>query len=249
MALGLLVVASWQCLCHGLPTEEMKSTIPELNQAKQLIVVKTADWSAVPATVELFERTDAGDWKLQAGPFPAVTGRNGMRWGLGLHGGAPAGMNAKREGDGCAPAGVFALDQVFGSAPENAAGFLKMPYVVATSDLEGVDDPASSHYNRLVHRGEVTPDWKSSELMAKPAELYRWGVVVRHNWGQQPGYGSCIFLHIWRGPSSGGTSGCSAFAAEDMDKLLHWLDRRTQPLLVQLPKAEYTARQREWRLP
>ncbi len=228
---------------------DLKTSIPELGAARQLIVVKTGDWPAVPATLELFDRTGSGSWKSRAGPFPAATGRNGLRWGLGLHGRAPAGAAGKREGDGCAPAGVFELDQVFGFAPEKAVRFLKMPYVMATPDLEGVDDPASRSYNRLVHRGKVPkPDWGSSEKIRGTGEPYRWGVVVRHNWRQHPGYGSCIFLHHWRGPGSG-TAGCTAFAPATMDTLLHWLDRDAHPLLVQLPTAEYAARQLAWRLP
>lgn len=251
IAVGALFVAAWRCISHGRAAEEVNSTIPEVGTAKQLIVVKTADWSAVPATVELFERTDAGGWRRHGVPFPAVTGRSGLRWGLGLHGGAPAGVTGKREGDGRAPAGVFELDQVFGYSSAEAAGFLKMPYVVATRDLEGVYDPASKpYYNRLVDRTKVSnPDWKHSEKMLNDSGLYRWGIVVRHNWAQKTDYGSCIFLHIWRGPGSGGTAGCTAFPAEEMDKLLHWLDHRANPLLVQLPEAEYARRKPAWRLP
>jgi D-alanyl-D-alanine dipeptidase len=227
----------------------VKDAIPELEVARQLIVVKTVDWPSVPATIEFFERTAEGGWKSHAGPFPAVTGRSGLRWGLGLQGSAPAGAAGKREGDGAAPAGVFELDQVFGIAPMEDAAFLKMPYVSALPDLEGVDDPASRYYNRLVRRSEVpAPDWKSSEVIRNVSDLYRWGVVVRHNWRPQPGYGSCIYLHLWRGPEKG-TSGCTAFAPETMDTLLHWLDRDARPLLVQLPAEEYRARQKAWRLP
>ena len=227
----------------------IKTTIPEMAAARQLIVVKTADWPSVEATIELFERADAGDWKRFAGPFPAVVGRSGIRWGIGLHGCAPRGAREKREGDGCAPAGVFDLDTVFGYAPANAAGFLKLPYTEVTDDLEGIDDPASRHYNRLVRRSSIAkPDWHSSEKMRGPGGLYRWGVVVRHNWRQQPGRGSCIFLHLWRGPGSG-TSGCTAFTPETMGTLLHWLDRGGHPLLVQLPAEEYRRRRQAWHLP
>lgn len=253
-ALGSLILAGGRRTSLGAAAGEtntggVNASIPELNRARQLLVVKTADWAAVPATLELFERKDGGVWKSHAGPFPAVTGRSGLRWGLGLHGGAPAGAAGKREGDGAAPAGVFELDQAFGSAPAEAARFLKLPYIMATADLEAVDDPASRHYNRLIHRSEVPqPDWRSSEKMLNKDGLYRWGLVVRHNWDQRPGFGSCIFLHLWRGPGLG-TVGCTAFAPETMDMLLHWLDRDAHPLLVQLPRDEYAARQQQWRLP
>lgn len=226
-----------------------KAVIPQLAAARQLLVVKTADWPAVPATLELFERAAEGGWARRAGPFPAATGRHGLRWGLGLHGSAPAGAAEKREGDGCAPAGVFELDQVFGTAPAKTVAFLKMPYVMATADLEAVDDPASRHYNRLIRRSDAgQPDWRSSEKMLNPDGLYRWGIVVRHNWGQRPDRGSCIFLHLWRGPAAG-TAGCTAMAPDTMETLLRWLDGDLHPLLVQLPVREYAARQRAWGLP
>ena len=254
IALGLLILATGRGTMRAATAGEtaaggVNTSIPELKRARQLIVVKTVAWGAVPATVEFFERANGGSWKRHAGPFPAVTGRHGLRWGLGLHGSAPAGAVKKIEGDGCAPAGVFALDQVFGAAPAEAARFLKMSYIMATADFEGVDDPASRHYNRLVHRADVPkPDWRSSEKMLNKDGLYRWGIVVRHNWGQQPGSGSCIFLHLWRGPAAG-TAGCTAFAPETMETLLHWLDRDAHPLLVQLPLDEYAARKQSWRLP
>lgn len=234
---------------HPDSSFENRSSIRDLTAARQLIVVKTADWSAVPATMELFERSKAGHWERHAGPVPAAIGRNGLRWGLGLHGSATVRVAVKREGDDCAPAGVFSLDQVFGSAPVEAARFLKMPYVRTAPDLEGVDDPASRYYNRLVRRGSIArPDWRSSEKMSGAGGQYRWGVVVRHNWDQRPGFGSCIFLHLWAGPGIG-TSGCTAFAPETMETLLHWLDRSAHPLLVQLPAGEYRARRVAWGLP
>jgi L,D-peptidoglycan transpeptidase YkuD (ErfK/YbiS/YcfS/YnhG family) len=227
----------------------IKSYIPELTVARQMIVVKVSNWSEFVATMDLFERAAGGEWKHCAGPFAAVIGRNGLRWGMGLHGTAPAGTTGKCEGDGCAPAGVFELDQVFGSAAAESTRLLKMPYIVTTADLEGVDDPTSRYYNRLVRRSEIRrPDWRSSEKMIDADGLYQGGVVVRHNWYQQRGCGSCIFLHLWRKPTAG-TAGCTAFARDTVDTLLHWLDHDLSPVLVQLSASEYEARKRAWSLP
>ncbi len=49
----------------------------------------------------------------------------------------------KREGDGCAPAGVFALHEVFGYASFAEARITRFPYRQLTSSLAGVDDPRS----------------------------------------------------------------------------------------------------------
>ena len=43
------------------------------------------------------------------------------------------------------------------------------------------------------------------------------------------------------------TVGCTAMALDDLRTLLGWVDRSTE--LVQLPRAEYEARQRAWDLP
>jgi D-alanyl-D-alanine dipeptidase len=62
------------------------------------------------------------------------------------------------------------------------------------------------------------------------------------------GRGSCIFLHIWAGPSKG-TAGCTAMPQPRLETLLRWLDAKKRPLLVQLPEAVYARLRDAWRLP
>jgi L,D-peptidoglycan transpeptidase YkuD (ErfK/YbiS/YcfS/YnhG family) len=144
---------------------------------------------------------------------------------------------------------VFRLVEVFGYASAAEAGIVNFRYRHLTEEVEGVDDPASRHYNRLVDaRTLAEKDWKSSERMRQAGEVYRWGVVVAHNWDQVPGAGSCIFLHIWERPDEP-TSGCTAMPAEQMLKVIRWLEQRKRPLLVQLPTAEYRRRRETWGLP
>jgi D-alanyl-D-alanine dipeptidase len=117
-----------------------------------------------------------------------------------------------------------------------------------TPGVECVDDTASAQYNRVVDRSDVkTIDWNSSEHM-REVEGYRWGVVVAHNARAVPGGGSCIFLHIWAGPSKG-TAGCTAMEQPNLEALLRWLDSRKRPLLVQLPHSEYARLGPVWKLP
>jgi D-alanyl-D-alanine dipeptidase len=115
--------------------------------------------------------------------------------------------------------------------------------------VECVDDAGSRFYNQVVDRQSVAPDWTSSEHMLRPDELYRWGIVVDHNSNPvQPGAGSCIFLHIWRGPGQG-TVGCTAMPRDQIESILAWLDPTRKPLLVQLPEHQYRKLQKKWRMP
>jgi L,D-peptidoglycan transpeptidase YkuD (ErfK/YbiS/YcfS/YnhG family) len=214
----------------------------------QLLRVETAAWSAASGVLTLWVRDHAkAPWRQDGPAIPVVIGRNGLRWGRGRHR-SPRGAPAKREGDGCAPAGLFALDVAFGDAPAAKSGVPRWPYVPMTPSHAGVDDPRSRHYNRVVDAAAVTKDWTSAENMRPRSGVYRRGLVVRHNWDQRPHAGSCIFLHIWDGPRST-TAGCTAMTARNMQRVLSWLDAARQPLLVQLPAAEMAAHRAAWGLP
>ena len=138
----------------------------------------------------------------------------------------------------------------FGRAATPAVPGMKLPYRAETPGLDCVDDPASTHYNTLVDRGAVPrPDWNRAEHLLAVGDPYRLGVVVDHNPAPAvAGGGSCIFLHLWQGPGRG-TSGCTAMADADLERLLGWLDPAAGPVLVQLPAQTYAARRKEWDLP
>lgn len=144
----------------------------------------------------------------------------------------PPGWRMKREGDGCSPAGVFVLPLAFGAALPEEVSWVRMPYLQTTDTLHGIDDPRSRFYNQIVDSALVEPDWAVSETMNREDGLYRWGVFVGHNPGGEPGGGSCIYLHLWRGQGQG-TAGCTAMSEGDMKDLLAWLDLGCAPCLVQ----------------
>lgn len=215
-----------------------------LDEARQMVVVTTADWNAVSGTLQRFERRDIHDkWKAIGQPFPIVVGKAGLAWGSGLVGNEPLGADAgdpvKREGDSKAPAGVFSLGTAFGYEPQLLSGS-HMSYVPLTPSVECVDDANSQHYNRIVDRQKISaPDWNSSEHMRRDDELYHWGVYVDHNTNPtRSAGGSCIFLHIWRGPGEG-TVGCTAMPKQDVEQLIVWFDPAKTPLLVQMPRGQY----------
>ncbi len=215
----------------------------------QLLLCLTADWDAPSGHLQRFERHPGGDWRPLGARIPVMLGRDGMAWGRGLH--PPVAGVDKREGDGRAPAGVFAITALFGN-PDDDAGWMtaaRLPCHAARSDLKCVDDPASTHYNCLVDQTAVRCDWTSSEDMRRPDARYAVGAVVAHNAAPvEPGAGSCIFLHVWASPHTP-TAGCTAMALADMRDIARWLDGARMPLLVQLPAAEFARRQRTWGLP
>jgi L,D-peptidoglycan transpeptidase YkuD (ErfK/YbiS/YcfS/YnhG family) len=256
-----LVVLIIQCLLRTDPIygSELFSklpfglgrSIPEMRACRQLIVVTTAGWSDVNASVQLLERKQSGgtQWRKVGAAFPAVVGKRGLAWGIGLHGTGEPGTPSKKEGDQKSPAGVFRLYAVFGTATAEQVHYLRFPYQQVDAAAEAVDDPRSRYYNRVIDRAVIEqPDWSSSESMLAVPSQYRLGVMIEHNWSQIPGLGSCIFLHVWNSNRTG-TAGCTAMSLADLKRLLHWLDTQENPLIIQLPLAEYACLKESWGLP
>ncbi len=188
-------------------------------------------------------------WHRVGAAVPVVVGTSGLAWGDGDATPGMPGDPHKREGDGRSPAGVFPLDGAFGFAPSSTMSGVRLPYLQLTAGTECVDDTTSEHYNTVVDRDRVPRvDWTSSEHMRRIPQ-YQVGVLVGYNTRPaRKGHGSCIFLHIWDGPGST-TAGCTAFPRADVEAMLRWLDPKQQPVLVQLPAAEYARLKRAWALP
>jgi D-alanyl-D-alanine dipeptidase len=221
-----------------------------LADVQQVLLVVPLDWNEVSTRLICFERTNRASWQKVGHTIPVVIGRSGLAWGSGLHPTNGLEGPMKHEGDGKSPAGIFRLSGAFGYEQPESMKWVRLPYVQCTSALECVDDENSAHYNGVIERSKIAkPDWHSAEHMRRPDDLYQLGIFVEHN--QNPtvaGKGSCIFMHIWQGPTAG-TSGCTAMAPERLTELLRWLDPVKQPALVQLPKAEYFRWRFSWRLP
>lgn len=211
-----------------------------LTHSRQILIVTTPDWNSVAGTMVRFERHRAGaPWRKIGEPTAVVVGKSGMGWGHGLVSvsGHAETDPVKREGDGRSPAGVFKVSTVFGYAPDKPAAWL-MPYHPLTPATECIDDRSSTHYNRLVERTDVTPDWNSSEHMRSMGIYYQWGAVIQQNPENRPGGGSCVFLHV-SDASSEGTSGCTAVAQPQLEAVLAWLKPDDNPLIVEMPISEY----------
>ncbi|MDB5033992.1 MAG: putative rane protein [Chlorobi bacterium] len=226
-----------------------RSEVTPVRDARQALLVTTDGWNATTGVMRRFIREKPGGaWRQVGDSMPVVVGRNGLAWGRGINP-APGAGPRKHEGDGRAPAGIFRLRSAFGYAPRSAADGIRLPYTELTASIECVDDSASRSYNRITDAGSVAKDWSSSEKMARAGVFYRWGITVDHNTDPAvPGGGSCIFIHIWGGPSVA-TSGCTALDSANVVSLLGWLDPTLSPVLVQLPADELPALRTVWDLP
>ncbi|HEX3444977.1 MAG TPA: L,D-transpeptidase family protein [Chthoniobacterales bacterium] len=245
---GLLLSFPACVLAQNLP---YRLLVPndELARCRQMLLVVVPSWESANGMIQLFERSRTGSWITVRQRFPCVVGKNGLGWGIGLHGTGILGEPRKKEGDGRAPAGIFRLNSCMGVTPAKKAGVLHMPYRQTTTSTVAVYDPRSRYYNRVVDRNTVERlDWSGAEQMLRPDGLYQWVVVVEHNWKPYPGYGSCIFLHLWLGKGIP-TIGCTAMSPPDLQFVVHWLDAKKNPLLVQLPEPVYLRLKLRWGLP
>lgn len=140
------------------------------------------------------------------------------------------------------------------SADQAGADAGGLPYHQVDENSKCVDDEKSRHYNRNVYDiRQVERDWAPGvEDLRRADPLYEYAITVDHNGASSGqavrGGGSCIFMHVWRGPDSG-TAGCTAMEASRMRELLGWMKASSRPKLVQLPLADYLAHQKEWCLP
>ena len=245
---ALLLPLLLAACAHGPSTD---SDAARWAKAGQLVLVTTADWDAPSGTLRYYERNGTG-WTQVGDAFEVTVGRNGSAWGIGLHAARSDGP-VKREGDGKAPAGVFAIGTAFGYAPSATTG---LDYQGMGINDWCIDVPGSAYYNRIIDRSLVkAPNLdKSSEPMRRDLHVdgdqrYREGFVIEHNpEGNVANGGSCIFAHLWKAPGEA-TAGCTAMAPERMAPLLAWLDARKRPVFVELPRAQYDALKTEWRLP
>lgn len=217
--------------------------------ARQLLLVVAEDWNYSEASLQRFERVSPdSDWTPVGGPVPVSLGRSGLGWGRGLHGLALGAGPVKREGDGRAPAGVFALGLGFAREPAEV-GESRIPLLRVDKSLVCVDDVASPLYNQFAQTSGGPVAWTSAEDMDRADGQYKLGMFVRHNVDPAvPGGGSCIFLHIWRSPRAS-TSGCTAMDEANLLAVLRWLDAAKSPVLAQLPRADYQRLRTALRLP
>lgn len=150
-------------------------------------------------------RVDTGAGRLDFGALSiaCTIGRNGA---------CPA--DAKQEGDGCTPLGVWPIRGVLLRPGKVADLRLRLPWRWVRDDDGWSDDPADPAYNRPVR----LPRPFSAESLIRADDAYDMIVILGHNDAPPvPGRGSAIFFHLSEGRP---TAGCVAIERADMLRLL-----------------------------
>jgi L,D-peptidoglycan transpeptidase YkuD (ErfK/YbiS/YcfS/YnhG family) len=202
-----------------------------LKNSKQVVFVKTPSINSIHGKTFLYERKNhRKNWKL-VDSFTVTVGRSGLAKDARSNLVFDDSMPVKHEGDGKSPAGIFKLGNIFSY---HSITHLHMPFVQVDTNFYCVDDAASSYYNTLIVVDTAKHDYNSFEHMKRNDSLYEYGVWVLYNRAPvTAGNGSCIFLHVWKNQDSS-TSGCTAMSKENIVKLIHWLDHKKDPVLLQI---------------
>lgn len=141
--------------------------------------------------------------RFRGNRFPCVIGRGGV-------------VAEKREGDGGTPVGTHRIVGLL-YRPDRMARPTDWAVPIRPGDL-WCDAPDHEDYNLMVR----APFAGSHEALFRADHLYDLVLVTDWNWPRaQPGRGSAIFLHRWRGPGRP-TEGCVAFRPDH----LAWIARR-----------------------
>ncbi|SKB72889.1 L,D-transpeptidase family protein [Daejeonella lutea] len=213
-------------------------------KTSQLVVVTTSQWNSINGKMTSYQWKN-NRWQAVFTDIPIVTGRNGLAWGKGLHDDKLNRGKLKKEGDGKAPAGIFYLSGLFGYKDISS----KMNSLKVDQNTFCVDDVKSAFYNQIVKSDTVKKDWDSAETMRMKSDVYKFGIFVDYNVKPAvPGKGSCIFMHIWS-KNNAPTAGCTAMTEESILRLINFLDKSKNPVLVQIPESEYPRMKQLYKLP
>jgi L,D-peptidoglycan transpeptidase YkuD (ErfK/YbiS/YcfS/YnhG family) len=155
--------------------------------------------------IPAFEANSAGLLRWNGRQARCALGRSGV-----------IAAEAKREGDGASPLGLWPMRQVFWRPDrmEKPAGHL--PVIELDPETGWCDDPAHPAYNRQIR----LPFPLSHEKLWREDHIYDLIVVLGFNDDPViPGRGSAIFLHLAR-PDFSPTEGCVACTRDDLVDIL-----------------------------
>jgi len=198
---------------NSLVAAQAQSCPAPLANAKRLVLVTTPGMNDMAATMRLYERASAKEpWRALDAPEPATIGRAGMGWSQFFLKLARRGEPLKVEGDKRTPAGIYPIGRSFGVLASSRPDYLNV-----TPDTICVNDVSSPAYNTIASRARVGPA-VHAENMSRILPMYRRGLLVDYPTDAKKQAGSCIFIHVWRSPTTG-TAGCVAMPEPRVEAL------------------------------
>jgi len=198
---------------------------------EQIVVVIADNLDSNRATLQSYELHE-DTYHKYADSFEVNLGTNGLAWRKNPFIVIKDALY-KKEGDLKSPAGIFKLSTVYGYAPSIQTA---MDYTPSSENLICIDDTSSHHYNSI-QKIDSALNISSFEWMKREDKLYKYAIFVEHNSDKVDGDGSCIFMHIQKAISAS-TAGCTSMHETQLKELIMWLDKKKQPLLVQIPKSK-----------
>jgi L,D-peptidoglycan transpeptidase YkuD (ErfK/YbiS/YcfS/YnhG family) len=147
-------------------------------------------------------------------PCTALWGDRQFRCAIGKNG--IIATEAKREGDGKTPAGLWVMREVFYRADRVAKPETILPTRVLLPNDGWCDAPEDSNYNRLI----CHPYPASAENLWREDHLYDYIIVLGHNDDPvRPHYGSAVFFHVASEDYSP-SAGCITLNPDDVRMVL-----------------------------
>ena len=216
--------------------------------SNQVVLGITDSWNSSHVTLQLFDR-NGSQWQASSQLWSGRLGKNGSSWGIGAH--PKQGGKQKVEGDGRTPAGVFYIGGVWGYA-ESCEKHPNTPYRQITSRDLWYENKLSPYYNQhkvLPYEPKSTAEKKAQMRQGDAAHSLKMFVAHNPPPNAQPGRGSAIFFHIWRGGGSKTTAGCTTMAESKLRSLISQINPDKTPTYVILPRQEYNRLKAEWQLP
>jgi L,D-peptidoglycan transpeptidase YkuD (ErfK/YbiS/YcfS/YnhG family) len=208
-AVAIVAVAT----VHSVVGARAQSCPAPLADAKRLVLVTAPSMNDMVATMRLYERASANEaWRALDAAEPVTIGRAGMGWSQFFLKLARRGEPLKVEGDKRTPAGIYPIGRSFGILASSRPNYLHV-----TPDTICVNDLSSPAYNTIASRARVGPA-VHAENMSRILPMYRRGLLVDYPTDAKKQAGSCIFIHVWRSPTTG-TAGCVAMPEPRVEAL------------------------------
>jgi L,D-peptidoglycan transpeptidase YkuD (ErfK/YbiS/YcfS/YnhG family) len=214
------LLASSQAFAQACPTLMLT--------AERLVLVTVPNVTSSAGTLRLYERRANAGWAPVGTAQPVNVGTRGVAWGPTFRTLAGDGEPVKVEGDKRSPAGFYTVGRPFGFAPSMLARYLRL-----RADHVCVEDPASPAYNAITSEQALGRTAGTENMGRMPR--YRRGLVIDYPTDAAAKAGSCIFIHIWKGPARS-TEGCLTLPEQRVAALQSFADEHLTVLAV-LPQA------------